>query len=365
MDTYLRYTMLHRDLPQAMSQTAKDPILARETEYFKKNYSKVETVDDLLNDYRLYNYMMKAMGMEDMAYAKGMVRRVLTEGTTDRRALANTLNDSRFKDLAEAFSFNKDGTKAGTFDWSAELLDHKVVRYTNVPGEKVSDTERLADYFRQKIPRDVVVASQLVLDPALFRVASVVFNIPKDILNSSTSDQADWLRENVDMKDFDQAIELRDLTDQYKDKVKEQEEAFTKLITDRYVRENFEANEGADNNGVRLALVFKRTAPDISDAYEIIASPALYQVVKTVLGLPASINSTNVDYQAKLINEKFDIKKFKDPEEVDKFVKKFVSIYDVMSDTSPSPTVQIFSNNANAGISANVLAASNALKLGG
>ncbi len=365
MDTYLRYTMLHRDLPQAMSQTAKDPILARETEYFKKNYSKVETVDDLLNDYRLYNYMMKAMGMEDMAYAKGMVRRVLTEGTTDKKALANTLTDSRFKDLAEAFSFNKDGTSAGTFDWDAEFLDDTVVRYTKAPGEEVDDTERLADYFRQKIPRDVAVASQLILDPALFRVSSVVFDVPKEILNGSTSDQTEWFRENVDMERLESASELRDLADSYIDKVKKQGVDFTKLITDRYVRENFEANEGADNSGVRLALVFKRTAPDISDAYEIIASPALYQVVRTVLGLPESMSSASIDHQAKLINEKFDIKKFKDPEEVDKFVKKFVSIYDVVNNTNPSPTVQIFTNNANAGISANVLAASNALKLGG
>ena len=294
-----------------------------------------------------------------------MVRRVLVEGTEERTALANTLSDNRFRELADIFRFNKDGTKAEKFDWSQELLDDKVVRYTNIPGEEVDDIERLADYFQQKIPRDIVVAAQIILDPALYRVASVAFEVPSEILNGPADERVEWFEENIDIDKLNRPNELQDIADKFIDKVKEQETAIKKLITDKYARVNFETDEGDQNEGVRLALIFQRTAKDISDTYEILGSPPLYKVVRTVLGLPESLVGTDIDNQAALINRKFDIKKFQDPDEVSKFVKKFVALYDVLNNTGAAPTVQLFSGGANTGISGNLLTSFSSLRLGG
>ncbi|KZK90570.1 hypothetical protein PsAD46_02191 [Pseudovibrio sp. Ad46] len=367
MDTHLRFSVLNRDLPAAKDRTAKDPEIAREIQYYEENFKNVETVDDLLNDYRLYNFMMKTMGLEDMAYAKGMVRKVLTEGTSDEKALANTLSDGRFKELAEAFPFNKDGTIEGTFDWSSknEALDEKVVRYTNVPGEKVEDVDRLADYYLQKMQRNVGLTIQLLADPALYKVVTIAYDIPEEIINGPKEERVEWFDENLDLDELKKPAELKDAVEKFKDGLEAQRVESTKNIIEKYIQVNFEEDEGEQNEGVRLALNFQRTAKDITDAYEILGSPALYQVVRTVLGMPQEMVGTNIDNQAAVINEKFDVKKFKNPAEVDKFVKKFVILYDAQNGIGTAPSVQLFASNPGVGIPENVLTAVNALKFGG
>ncbi len=198
--------MLNRDLPAAIDRKGKDPMVAREVQYYQENFSKVETVDDLLNDYRLYTFMMKTMGMEDMSYAKAMVRKALIEGTEDPEALANTLSDSRFKELAETFPFNKDGTIKGKMDWTDDTLDEKIVRYTNVPGEEVEDVDRLADYFQQKMQKDVIFHVQILADPALYKVVASAFDVPSEIIDGPKEERIAWFEENIDLDELKKAI---------------------------------------------------------------------------------------------------------------------------------------------------------------
>ncbi len=365
MDTNLRFSMLNRDLPGAKDQKAKEPIIAREIQYYKENFSKIETVDDLLNDYRLYTFVMKTMGLEDMSYAKGMVRQVLLEGTKVEDALANTLDDTRFKDLAEAFSFNEDGTIKGTFDWESENLDPKMVRMSNTPGENVEDVDRLCDYFQLKIQEGVIFTTQILADPALYEVVTVAFNVPQDIINGPKDERIAWFDENIDIEELKKPSEVKDTIAKYRDNVEARRAKNTEGIVEKYIQVSFEQDEGEQNEGVRLALNFQRTGGKITSAYEILGSPALYEVVRTVLGMPESMAGTDIDNQAAVINEKFDIKKFQDPEEVDKFVKKFVILYDAQTGAGATPTVELFAGNPVTGISESVLTAVNALKFGG
>ncbi len=365
MDTNLRFSMLNRDLPAAIDRKGKDPMVAREVQYYQENFSKVETVDDLLNDYRLYTFMMKTMGMEDMSYAKAMVRKALIEGTEDPEALANTLSDTRFKELAETFPFNKDGTIKGKMDWTDDTLDEKIVRYTNVPGEEVEDVDRLADYFQQKMQKDVIFHVQILADPALYKVVASAFDVPSEIIDGPKEERIAWFEENIDLDELKKPSELKDTIAKYRDNVETRAEESTKGIIERYVQVNFEEDEGEQNEGVRMALNFQRTAGDITSAFDILGSPALYQVVRTVLGMSDSMVGTDIDRQAAVINEKFDIEKFQDPEEVDKFIKKFVVLYDGLNGAAGVPTVQLFAANPSAGISEDVLTVVNALKFGG
>ena len=59
-----------------------------------------------MDDYRLFNYAMKAHGLEDMAYAKAFMRKVLESDLSDEESYANMLTDERYRKFAEAFSFS-------------------------------------------------------------------------------------------------------------------------------------------------------------------------------------------------------------------------------------------------------------------
>jgi hypothetical protein len=60
---------------------------------------------------------MKAHGLEDMSYAKALIRKVLVEGTVaDENSFANKLADSRYKDFAKTSTSPATGETATSFD---------------------------------------------------------------------------------------------------------------------------------------------------------------------------------------------------------------------------------------------------------
>ena len=65
------------NLSRTQAATAADPTVKRETAYYLANIGKVKTVGDFVNNYRLFSYAMKAFGLGDMTYAKGLMTKVL------------------------------------------------------------------------------------------------------------------------------------------------------------------------------------------------------------------------------------------------------------------------------------------------
>ena len=101
------YKLLTSNVSRTMTQLSSQPEIKREVEYYKANISKIKSVDDFLGNQRIYNFAMTAFGMKDLIYAKGMIRKVLTEGVDSKNAFAMTLTDQRFRDLATTFDFKK------------------------------------------------------------------------------------------------------------------------------------------------------------------------------------------------------------------------------------------------------------------
>ena len=80
VSTYLSYDLVVRDMKASLDRTASDPQVAREAAYYKENIGKVTSVDEFLDNYRLYSYAMKAYGLEDMVYAKAFMKKVRNGG---------------------------------------------------------------------------------------------------------------------------------------------------------------------------------------------------------------------------------------------------------------------------------------------
>nr|WP_280949368.1 DUF1217 domain-containing protein [Consotaella salsifontis] len=191
---------------------------------------------------KVYRYALKAYGLEDMAYAKAFIRKVVSEGVSDSKSFANSLTDSRYKALAAAFTFDSDGN--ATFDASSL-------------GQQVVGT---------------------------------------------------------------------------------------------YLRQTMEEKAGDENEGARLALYFQRKAEagEITSAYSILADPALLQVARTAVGLDASTGSIDIDKQAKMYAERIDIPDLSDPDKLDKFIKKFLVMYDMENSSagSDNPALQLITGNS-------------------
>ena len=117
----------------------------------------------------------------------------------------------------------------------------------------------------------------------------------------------------------------------------------------QYVTQTMEEKAGDQNEGLRLALYFTRKASTITSAYQILADKAMTQVVQTAMGWPATISSSDIDVQAKMITDKIDLADFQDPAKVTKFVQRFAAMWDAtqaQTDNSTNPALVLIAGAA-------------------
>lgn len=258
LTTISNYRLFSSNLERTLNSTAKQPQVARETEYYLANIEKVKSIDDFLGNDRLYRYAMKAWGLEDMTYAKAFMRKVLTEGVSSSQSFANKLSDTRYRQFATAFDFAANGETATTLD------------------------------------------------------------------------------------------------------------AAKQGTVDRYVRQKLEQDAGSQNEGVRLALYFERSASNITSAYSILGDKALLKVVQTSLGLPTTMSLLDIDRQAEMITDRLDLADLKDTKKLQSFLTSFAAKWDIDNQsTSQTSPVALLIQPTETGVSSNLLTSLQNLKLGG
>ncbi|UFW45548.1 MULTISPECIES: DUF1217 domain-containing protein [Bradyrhizobium] len=181
--TYFSYSYITRNLKQSLTRVEQQTDVAREAAYYKANIGKVKTVDDFMKDYRLYHYAMKAYGLEDMAYAKAFMKKVLESDLNDSKSFVNKLVDKRYQEFAAAFSFNGTATPVAQSD---DQTDEMIGLYT---ATKKSQVDALADdtnYYNAKIGT-ITSADQLLNDDRLRNYVYSAFGI----------DESKWPRDTI------------------------------------------------------------------------------------------------------------------------------------------------------------------------
>lgn len=202
LSTYTSYNLIAGNLDRSLANTAKQTDTARETEYFKAHISEVKSVDDLLKNDRLYRYVMKAYNLDDMIYAKGMIRKVLEGGVSDTDSLANKLTDTRFKALATAFDFNTYGdATTATSAVETDTVD-KYVRQTLETSEgENNEGVRLALYFARKAST-ATSAYGILADAALLKVVQTTLGISELSSLQDVDTQAKTIDAMMDVADL-------------------------------------------------------------------------------------------------------------------------------------------------------------------
>jgi hypothetical protein len=148
VSTYLSYDSVARNLKQSLTLVARQPDVARNAAYYKENIGKVTSIDDLLKNDRLYQYAMKAHGLEDMIYAKAFMKKVLESDLSDANSFANKLADKRFRDFAAAFSFKSSDTAMAQ---SSNQTDEMIGLYTATVKRQADAIDEDAGYYNAMI----------------------------------------------------------------------------------------------------------------------------------------------------------------------------------------------------------------------
>jgi hypothetical protein len=86
--------------------------------------------------------------------------------------------------------------------------------------------------------------------------------------------------------------------------------SFRDTISEKYIQNEFEVSLGDQDNALRQAAYFARSANSIADVYSILGDKVLRDVVQNVYNLPSQLAIQPVETQARAISSRVDVKKF-------------------------------------------------------
>lgn len=183
VSTYFGYSYITHNLKQSLTRVEQQQDVAREAAYYKAHIGKVKTVDEFMKDYRLYHYATKAYGLEDMAYAKAFMKKVLESDLNDSNSFVNKLVDKRYREFAAAFSFNGTATPVAQ---SENQTDEMIGLYTATKKSQVDALAGDSAYYDVQIGK-ISSADQLLDDDRLRNYVYSAFGI----------DQSKWPRDTI------------------------------------------------------------------------------------------------------------------------------------------------------------------------
>lgn len=259
VSTSTRYQIITSNLVRTKAVIENDASVKREIEYYKKTIKTIKTLDDFIKNDRVFKFAMKAYGLEDMAFGKALIKKLLQEGTSSPLSMANKMSNPLYKEFAKAFDFAGKGADATSA--------------------------------------------------------------------ASASTEA----------------------------------------VEKYIQQTLEQREGNDNQGVRLALYFKRKAPSIKTTMSILADKAVLEFVQTIFSIPKASGRADIDVQVRQLEKLIDVKDFQDPKKVDKLIQRFSVMWDMTnaSAATTSPILSLFNQSSEQGIGLDLMMSITKLRLGG
>ncbi|WP_439330969.1 DUF1217 domain-containing protein [Mesorhizobium carmichaelinearum] len=371
LSTFTSYQLITKDIAKSIDRIEQQPTVDRDTQYYLANITKVKSIDDFVNNDRLFKYAMKAYGLEDMDYAKAFMVKALKEGVSDSNSFANKLTDKRYAAFVSAFNFAANGADATIYNKAQQLVTKNYATQAQIAGldpnsdyVKGETTYYLANITKVKSVDDLMSNSRLytyALAAYGLDSATEDKDLIKQVLQSKVSDP-----DSVANKQTNPAYAGLALAFNFE---ANGENATTinpaqQPTVDKYLRQTLEEDAGQTNEGVRLALYFQRKAPDITSWYDVLADTALASVVRTALGLPDSFATADIDKQAQLFEQKLDLTDFTDPAKLTKFLTRFTSMYEINNPTSTAVTSVsvLFAQPVTVGISTDLMMAMQKLK---
>jgi hypothetical protein len=288
LTTYQFYT---RDTAVTRARMEADPIISREMAYYKENITQISTVDEFLDDDRLYNYAMKAFGLEELTYAKGLMRQVLESDLNDENSFANLLEDTRYKTMAAAFDFGNTVAEAeiqtdDQFEDTVDLYSTAIERRNTTLVaeldyyEAVIDTvTNVDDIFYNETLRDQLFQA-FDIDPEIFD-----YNTIRSVLTSDPDDPTSYVNVNfIDNVETwqTQVNDLYALRDDEEDeseynKLTSQIEQYQKFVDKAYIYQEMAGSFNFSEDGTLAEGVSAQTTEQVETFKEkvILAEPEL------------------------------------------------------------------------------------------
>ena len=214
MSGTLMFNSLQHSQPEQFAAYQDRPQVQRELDYFMENIGKVQTADDLLNDYQLKTFVLEAFGLEEDINKDAFIKRIISDDLEGEDALAYRMVDTRYAELATALRLDTGNSILQDSDAMGELAARWLVNGFEKDLGEQNISVREALYFQRKAP-EIVNMYQVLGDRALREVAMTVAGLPDQMANQPIEKQAAELEKRINIEDFNDPDYVDNLMRQY------------------------------------------------------------------------------------------------------------------------------------------------------
>ena len=234
------YKSLQSSQTKRFEEYAERPTVNREVEYFAAEIKNIESADDLVDNYRLKQFVLQAFGLEELQNSNGLLKRVLTDDLGAEDAFAYRMRDPRFVEIASALRLDR-GVETITSDAAiGEIIERYLVQGFELDIGEQNIATRQALYFKRSI-KDVENVFQIMADPTMKEVVRVAVGLPEQI------NQIDFDKQT---EQFESKVDVDRLSD---------EEYIEDLVTKFLIRKDAEAASAAISQGGGIVSLFAAT----------------------------------------------------------------------------------------------------------
>jgi hypothetical protein len=215
MSTFTDYMAIANNLSRYQTMTANDPTVAQATNYFQANIGSITTPAQLVNNTRIFNYVMNAFGLGNMTYAKSLIQKVLEQGTTSSTALANTLNNPNILALGQAFNFHANGASTTqTAAATTDVVNRYVMQTLETNQGQQNPGVQLALYFQQNASK-ITDGYSILADKNLLTVVQTTLGISPYTSAENIDLQAKQLDKLLNYSDFQNPTKVANFLERF------------------------------------------------------------------------------------------------------------------------------------------------------
>ncbi len=196
------YRMVETSRDRLMASFERQPLVARDLQWFEAKAATIRTVDDLMKDRRALGVVLSAFQLESQIDARAMIRKILTEPFDGEKSLANRLLDPRYRQMAEALQpAFASGEPFKDPNLVQRIVDgFKTNEFEKQQGERAPGMREVM-YFKRMIGK-VQDLPQIMADRTLVKVIRVGLGFPDQFGLLSYEQQKARLAARVDIEKF-------------------------------------------------------------------------------------------------------------------------------------------------------------------
>jgi Protein of unknown function (DUF1217) len=188
-----------------------------ESKYYSAEIEKIETLDDLLSNRRLVDFILVAAGLDPEEVTTDYVRQMFESDFSDPKSFINTEpNTSLYKEIVASYNFDSEGnlakptqgiqTKRGLLETEDLYLNQTLEEQEGEDNAGV----RLALYFR-RMASGINTAYDLLADSALLQVIQTTFSIPEEMSSADVDIQYAYINRVLEIEDLHDPEKLEKL----------------------------------------------------------------------------------------------------------------------------------------------------------